>query len=81
MEEVLQTYEEVNNERELEESSSSDISKRSMDKVTSDYEHNYVTISNSTSGHGVCRSEVWHCMSGVLEGGLRYVEKPEDIYR
>ena len=81
LEEVLQTYEEVNNERKLEESSSSDISKRSIDTVTSEYADDYVTISNSTSGRGFCRSEVWHCMSGVLEGGIRYVEKPEDIYR
>ena len=28
-----------------------------------------------------CRLEVWQCMSGVLETGIRYVETPRDIYR
>ena len=28
-----------------------------------------------------CRLEVWQCMSGVLETGVRYVETPSDIYR
>ena len=76
LEEILQTYEEVNNERE--ESSSSNTSISAVDTVTSDYEN---PITNTTNGRGFCRSEVWHCMSGVLEGGIRYVEKPEDIYR
>lgn len=75
LEEILQTYEEVNNERE--ESSSSNTSISAVDTVTSDYEN---PITNTTNGRGFCRSEVWHCMSGVLEGGIRYVEKPEDIY-
>ena len=29
----------------------------------------------------VLRSEVWHCMSGIMEGGVKYVKSPEDIYR
>ena len=28
-----------------------------------------------------CRLEVWQCMSGVLESGIRYVETPRDMYR
>ena len=28
-----------------------------------------------------CRLEVWQCMSGVLETGVRYVETPRDFYR
>ena len=38
--------------------------------------------SNSTGAgmSGVCRSEVWSCMSGVIEGGIKYVEQPGDIY-
>ena len=28
-----------------------------------------------------CRLEVWQCMSGVLETGIRYVETPRDMYR
>ena len=28
-----------------------------------------------------CRLEVWQCMSGVLETGIRYMETPRDIYR
>ena len=28
-----------------------------------------------------CRAEVWHCMSGVMETGIKYVERPDDIYR
>ena len=40
-----------------------------------------VTRNSTVSGMpGVCRSEVWSCMSGVMEGGVKYVEKPEDIY-
>merc|ERR1711971_865791 len=27
------------------------------------------------------RSEVWHCMSGIMEGGVKYVKSPGDIYR
>ena len=27
------------------------------------------------------RSEVWHCMSEVMEGGIKYVKSPGDIYR
>ena len=41
-----------------------------------------VTRNSTVSGMpGLCRSEVWSCMSGVMEGGIKYVEKPEDIYR
>ena len=29
----------------------------------------------------VLRSEVWHCMSGIMEGGVKYVKSHEDIYR
>ena len=29
----------------------------------------------------VNRSEVWHCMSGIMEGGVKYVKSPGDIYR
>ena len=28
-----------------------------------------------------CRLEVWQCMSGVLETGVRYVETPSDMFR
>ena len=27
-----------------------------------------------------CRTEVWQCMSGVLETGIPYVDRPHDIY-
>ena len=28
----------------------------------------------------VCRTEVWQCMSGVMESGISYVDRPHDIY-
>ena len=63
--EILETYEEITKEYEEPE----DIMKRSVDDLV---------MRNSSSNQ--CRSEVWHCMSDVMEGGLRYVEKPNDIY-
>ena len=33
------------------------------------------------SEYDVLRSEVWHCMSGIMEGGVKYVKSPGDIYR
>ena len=57
------------------------IEKRDVD---TDYDTSLlssVTRNSTVSGMpGVCRSEVWSCMSGVMEGGVKYVEKPEDIY-
>ena len=39
-------------------------------------------FSNSTSLMPEdCRLEVWQCMSGVLETGIRYVETPRDMFR
>ena len=76
---IFEIIEEVNKD-ESEES----IEKRSID---TDYDTSLSLLSsvnrnNTGSGMpGVCRSEVWSCMSGVMEGGIKYVEKPEDIYR
>ena len=33
------------------------------------------------SKYNVLRSEVWHCMSGIMEGGIKYMKSPGDIYR
>ena len=52
----------------------SDLSKRSAETSPP---------SNNSSRPGMpelCRTEVWQCMSGVLETGIPYVERPSDIY-
>ena len=64
MTEILETYQEVAEEN----GETEDIMKTSLDDSA--------LQSNSTQ----CRSEVWQCMSGVLEGGLKYIAKPSDIY-
>ena len=74
---IFEIIEEVNKD-ESEES----IEKRSVD---TDYDTSLLSsVTRNTTGSGmpgVCRSEVWNCMSGVMEGGIKYVEKPGDIYR
>ena len=37
--------------------------------------------SDSLRVRGQCRLEVWGCMSGVMERGIRHVATPGDIYR
>ena len=42
------------------------------------------TIVNNTSDlqmPGHCRSELWACLSSLLETGIRHVQKPEDLFR
>ena len=39
------------------------------------------TTAESSSMPEDCRLEVWQCMSGVLESGIRYVETPRDMFR
>ena len=42
------------------------------------------TIVNNTSDiqmPGHCRSELWACLSSLLETGIRHVKKPEDLFR
>ena len=38
------------------------------------------TVDNSTVMPSSCRREVWQCMSGVLERGVRWVDRPQEIY-
>ena len=77
--EILKISEEVNNEQN---EPWSDIEKRSVDTDFDTSLLSSVTRNDTVSGMpGVCRSEVWSCMSGVMEGGIKYVEKPGDIYR
>ena len=65
--EIFEISEEVNKEESEESSDTSLLSS--------------VTRNSTMSGMpGLCRSEVWACMSGVMEGGIKYVERPEDIY-
>ena len=45
-------------------------------KMTAEVSHNQTSAMPED-----CRLEVWQCMSGVLETGIRYVETPRDIYR
>ena len=79
--EILELNEEVNNEESEE---IGEIEKRSFETK---YEFSLNTTSSAASNStgagmsGVCRSEVWSCMSGVMEGGIKYVEKPGDIYK
>ena len=40
-----------------------------------------VNTSQTSSMPEDCRLEVWRCMSGVLETGIRYVETPRDMFR
>ena len=40
-----------------------------------------VNTSQTSSMPEDCRLEVWQCMSGVLETGIRYVETPRDMFR
>ena len=74
--EIFEINEEVNKEESEEQ-----IEERSFN---SDYGPSLltsVTRNTTVSGMaGVCRSEVWSCMSGVMEGGIKYIERPEDIY-
>ena len=77
--EILEINERVNNEQ-IEQFS--DIEKRSVDSDFDTSLLSSLTRNTTESGmKGVCRSEVWSCMSGVMEGGIKYVEKPGDIYR
>ena len=76
--EILEINERVNNEQ-IEQFS--DIEKRSVDSDFDTSLLSSLTRNTTESGmKGVCRSEVWSCMSGVMEGGIKYVEKPGDIY-
>ena len=52
----------------------SDLSKRSVESSS--------TTNNNSSSRmpESCRTEVWQCMSGVLETGISYVDRPHDIY-
>ena len=41
-------------------------------------------MSNSSDLHqmpGHCRSELWSCLSSLLERGIRHVKNPEDVFR
>ena len=41
-----------------------------------------VVVGNHTNVEtGECRGEVWRCVSGVLEGGARWLHRPADIYK
>ena len=76
--EILKISEEVNNEQD---EPWSDIEKRSVDNDFDTSLVSSVARNTTMSGMpGVCRSEVWSCMSGVMEGGIKYVERPGDIY-
>ena len=71
LQEIVNVNEELN---ALEEDAGeiSEISKRSVESPQN---------TSLSSGMPVeCRREVWQCMSGVMEAGLRLVERPEDIY-
>ena len=76
--EILEINEEVNRE---ESDQFRDIKRRSLDTDNSPNILSNVASNSTGAGlPGVCRSEVWSCMSGVMEGGIKYVEQPGDIY-
>ena len=72
MEDILKMQEELSGSEEEE---LSDLSKRSVESSPP---------SNSSSRAGLmpelCRTEVWQCMSGVLEAGVSYVDRPSHLY-
>ena len=70
LDELSQLNEEVSNEEEEEESSG--LAKRSAWGGE---------VEAAEATNHTCRAEVWHCMSGVMETGIKYVERPDDIYR
>ena len=72
---IWQTYEEVMNEED--DTTHDELSKRSIESYD-DYDK--FIMSRNSSDSNVCRSEIWQCMSGVLEGGIKYIKEPEDIY-
>ena len=53
-----------------------DNSSEFSSKITAAVSHN-----QTSSMPEDCRLEVWQCMSGVLETGIRYVETPRDMFR
>ena len=70
MEDILKMQEELSSsEEEL-----SQLSKRSAS----------VSAPTNSSRPGLmpeeCRTEVWQCMSGVLEAGVGYVDRPSHLY-
>ena len=69
LEDILKINEELNDPDD----DLSEISKRSVDSQ----EHNLNTTSLMPPQ---CRAEVWQCMSGVLERGIRWVDRPETFY-
>ena len=71
LDELSQLNEEVSNE-EQEEEESSGLAKRSAWGGE---------VEAAEATNHTCRAEVWHCMSGVMETGIKYVERPDDIYR
>ena len=52
----------------------SDLSKRSVESSSPTNNNSSIKMPES------CRTEVWQCMSGVLETGISYVDRPHDIY-
>ena len=70
---VLEDILKINEELNAPDDESSEISKRSVETQ----EHN---LNSSSLMPPECRKEVWQCMSGVLERGIRYVDRPETFY-
>ena len=67
---LMETYNEVRTESE--------------DSSDDDYDEFILTRNTTTSSSdddNVCRAEVWKCMSGVLETGIKYMDTPGDVYQ
>ena len=72
LEDILKMQEELTSSEE--ELSQSQLSKRSAS----------LSPSANSSRPGLmpeeCRTEVWQCMSGVMEAGVSYVDRPSQLY-
>ena len=67
---LMETYNEVRTESE--------------DSSDDDYDEFILTRNTTTRSSvddNVCRAEVWKCMSGVLETGIKYMDTPGDVYQ
>ena len=60
--------------------------KRSVaDDSESSYHTNRLHLNTSSSASNVsvveneCRSEVWRCMSGIMEEGVKHITRPMDM--
>ena len=69
---IIEDILKLNEELAVPEEEMSEVFKRSVEVPQ--------TVDNRTVMPSSCRREVWQCMSGVLERGVRWVDRPQEIY-